>query len=87
MGFGKRILELSAAAAGLLFLAALIWCLVSGFQDSSYEEQGTLVMEERGKWNPPANEFPENASVPAFVTKPGFSVLGPHGGTRSAKGL
>ena len=62
MSIGKRILEFFAAAAGIVFLMVLVWFLLSGLQESGYEEEGTLVMN-RG-------------AEPAFVTKPGF-VAGP----------
>ena len=46
MSFGKRILEFFAAAAGIVFLMALVWFFFSGFQDKGYEEGGTLVQRE-----------------------------------------
>ena len=67
MSIGKRILEFFAAAAGIVFLMVLVWFLLSGLQESGYEEEGTLVMNR---------EQEEMRAEPAFVTKPGF-VAGP----------
>ncbi len=65
MGLGKRILEFFAAAAGIVFLMVLVWCLFSGFQEEGFEEQGTLVMNTEGEGM---------QAEPAFVTKPGFAA-------------
>lgn len=67
MSIGKRILEFFAAAAGIVFLMVLVWFLLSGLQESGYEEEGTLVMNR---------EQEDLRAEPAFVTKPGF-VAGP----------
>lgn len=67
MSIGKRILEFFAAAAGIVFLMVLVWFLLSGLQESGYEEEGTLVMNR---------EQEEMRAEPAFVTRPGF-VAGP----------
>lgn len=74
MSIGKRILEFFAAAAGIVFLMVLVWFLLSGLQESGYEEEGTLVMNR---------EQEEMRAEPAFVTKPGF-VAGPSCAARTA---
>lgn len=85
MSFGKRILEFFAAAAGIVFLMALVWFFFSGFQDKGYEEGGTLVQREEGLECLPEPAF---EAVPAFVTDPRFAAdLHSLTGVRSAGGL